>query len=221
LKEAQTKPNSLKVGIGGYLWLLLAILAFSGIFMNMKGPLNVLDFNCWVGQFGKIVDAAAPGFMGKGGTGVSNGFLQALSIAPGVFMAVTFMTLVEHYRGLAAAQKLLSPLLRPLLGISGACGLSLISNLQSSDTSAALAKSALDSGLITPRDRDILITTEFIGAALIGRLFSNGAVLFPYLVVSPGVIMLVVLVAKFIGGNLMRLYIRFEAKNTPKEEVAV
>lgn len=209
----------IKVGVGGYIALLFALLVFSGVFMNFDGPLRVLDLTTLTGQFGRIVEGAAPGIQGAGGTGVRNGFFQSLSIAPGVFLAVAFITVIEHYKGLEAARKLLTPLLRPLLGISGACGLALISNWQSSDTGAAVARSALDSGLITPKERDILLAEQFVGAAIIGMLFSNGALLFPYLTVAPGVILLLVMVMKFVAGNMMRLYIKlFEEKKTEKAE---
>lgn len=209
-----------KIGVGGYLWLLFAITAFSGIFRNAEGLLHVLDYNTWLGAFGKITEDAAAGIMGRGGSGVNNGFFQALSIAPGVFLGVAFMTTVEHYKGLAAAQVLLSPLLKPVLGVNGGGGLALVSNLQSSDTSAALCMTAYQSGILTSRERDILMTTLYIGAALIGRFFSNGLVLFPYLTCSTGVILVVVIVMKFLAGNLMRLYLTLTDNRASKKAEA-
>jgi nucleoside recognition membrane protein YjiH len=205
----------IKVGVGGYIALGFAILVFSGFFMNVKGPLHILDLTTLTGQFGKIVKDAAPGIQGSGGTGVRNGFFQSLSIAPGVFLAVAFITVIEHYKGLEAARKLLTPFLRPLMGIGGACGLAMISNWQSSDTGAAVARTALDSGLISSKERDILLASQFVGAAVVGMLFSNGALLFPYLTVAPGVILLLVMVLKLVAGNLMRLYILFFEREKP------
>lgn len=198
-----------RVGVGGYVALIIAVLVFSGIFKDNPGPLRVLDINTWVGQFGSIVEGAAPGIMGKGGSGVRNGFFQSLTIAPSIFMSVTFITIIEHYKGLDAARYLLTPLLRPFMGFSGGAALSMVSNWQSSDTGAAVARGALDAGAITPKERDILMCSEFVGAALIGMMFSNGALLFPYLTVAPGVLLAICFLMKVLAANLMRAYIYF------------
>jgi nucleoside recognition membrane protein YjiH len=211
------KQEKIQVGVGGYIALFIAVLFFSGVFGKMSGPLKVLDLNTLVGEFGKIAEGASSGIMGKGGCGVKNGFFQALSVAPTIFMAVTFITVIEHYKGLAAAQKLLTPLLKPLMGITGASALSMISNWQSSDTGAAVARGALDAGAITPKERDILMASEFVGCAVIGMLYSNGALLFPYLTVAPGVILILVLLLKFVAANMMRLYINvFEKEKSDR-----
>lgn len=112
MKTTDHTLNQEKIGIGGYIWLIFAIVAFSGIFRDAEGILHVLDYNTWLGSFGTIAEGASPGIMGKGGSGVNNGFMQALSIAPGVFLGVSFMTAVEHYKGLAAAQHCLAGILR-------------------------------------------------------------------------------------------------------------
>lgn len=201
----ENKKN--KVGIGGYISLLIAVLFFSGIFGKMEGPLRVLDLQTLIGEFGTIAEGARPGIMGAGGYGVRGGFFQSLTIAPGVFMAVAFVTIIEHYKGLAAAQKLLTPISKPILGVPGSATLAIVSNWQSSDTGAAVARDLLDKGVISEKERDILLSYEFVGAAIIGMLYSNGALLFPYLTVAPGVILLLVMVLKFLAGNMMRIYV--------------
>ena len=48
-------------------------------------------------------------------------------------LAMGLIEVVEHYGGLKAAQKLMTPILRPILGIPGICGIALVSSLQSTD----------------------------------------------------------------------------------------
>lgn len=38
-------------------------------------------------------------------------------------LAMGLIEVVEHYGGLKAAQKLMTPILRPILGIPGICGI--------------------------------------------------------------------------------------------------
>lgn len=210
-----------KIGIGGYLWLFLAVVAFSGIFGKYTNGLQVLDYQTWLGAFGKISeDAFSAGIMGKGGSGVNNGFNQVLTIAPGVILGIAFMNCVDHYKGLAAARKLLSPIMKPVMGMNGACGLSFIANLQSSDSSAALCKSAYDSGAITERDRNILAASIFTAAAPIGRFFSNCLILVPFLPCSTGTVLLVILLMKVVAANLMRLYLYLTEDRKAKKSLA-
>jgi nucleoside recognition membrane protein YjiH len=206
--------KELKVGISGYIALFVAVLFFSGVFGKMEGPLKVLDLQTLAGQFGIIADGASPGIMGQGGHGVRGGFFQSLTIAPNVFLSIAFITVIEHYGGLLAAQKLLTPLSRPVIGLPGSATLAMVSNWQSSDTGAAVARSLLDQEIITEKERDILLAYEFAGAAIIGMLYSNGVLLFPYLTVSPGTILLLVMILKFVAGNLMRLYINIFEKES-------
>jgi hypothetical protein len=61
------------------------------------------------------------------------------------------------------------------------------------------------------------MASEFVGCAVIGMLYSNGALLFPYLTVAPGVILILVLVLKFVAANMMRLYINvFEKEKSDR-----
>jgi len=46
------------------------------------------------------------------------------------------MKIVEYCGGLKAAQKLLTPILRPIIGIPGICYVALFSSLQSTDAGA-------------------------------------------------------------------------------------
>lgn len=195
-----------KVGFKGYAALIFAVIFFSGIFSKFDGPLKALDFQTYVGAFGQICENAAKGFIGTGGSGVREGFLQALSIAPIMIFAVGFIGCIEYLGGLKAAQKLLTPVLRFLMGIPGVCAIAMVLNWQSSDASAAEALNMYNKGIISRKERERLVAYEFITAATIGVFFSNGAVILPYFTISTGLMLIILIANKFIAGNLMRLF---------------
>ncbi len=89
--------------------------------------------------------SGAATFVGKGGLSTRAGFLFALSLVPGVMLALGLLEVLSHYGALKAAQKLMTPLLRPILGVPGITGLALITDLQSTDAGAALTKGLVDS----------------------------------------------------------------------------
>lgn len=209
-----------KAGVKGYAALVLAVLFFSGLFTNAQGPLRVLDFTTLFGETNVIVEGARPGFASVGASGVQAGFAHALSIAPGVWLAVAMIAVIDYMGGLKAAQQLLSPILRPIMGVPGNSALALIANWQSSDTGGAIAKDLLSNGLISEKERDIVVAYQFSAAACVGMYFSNGAMLFPFLTKPIGVGILLIMVLKFVGANLMRLYINWETKKEYKKAVA-
>lgn len=208
-----------KVGIVGYLALIFAAIFFSGIFSGSEGILKALDFQTYLGSYGKISEAAySAGFIGTGGSGVREGFLQSFSIAPVMIFSVAFIGCIEYLGGLRAAQKLLTPVLRPLMGVPGICGLAMILNWQSSDASSAQALDLYNKGEITRKERERLVAYEFITAACIGVFFSNGAIILPYLTIPTGLMLLIILANKFVAGNLMRLYqLIFERKKDDED----
>ncbi|MBR3227550.1 MAG: hypothetical protein IKF68_03295 [Erysipelotrichaceae bacterium] len=199
-----------KVGIKGYIALVFAAVFFSGLFAKSEGILKALDFQTYLGSYGRIAENAySTGIVGSGGSGVREGFFQAISIAPVMIFSVAFIGCIEYLGGLKAAQKLLTPLLRPLMGVPGICGIAMILNWQSSDASAGQARELYDSGRISRRERERLVAYEFITAACIGIFFSNGAIILPYLTVSTGVMLVIIIANKFVAANLMRLYQHF------------
>jgi len=141
-----------------YVALLFAIVFFSGILATSKEWYSVCDFTVLNGAFGKI--AAANGkmltFRGAGGNGAQDGFAFALSLLPAVIFALAVVNVVEGLGGLKAAQKLLSPLLRPLLGIPGACGLGMIASYQSTDAGAGMIKAMYNEGIINEDEKNHL-----------------------------------------------------------------
>lgn len=63
-------------------------------------------------------------------------FLFALELAPSVILSLGIIAVTEGLGGLRAAQQLMTPILRPLLGVPGICSLALIANLQNTDAAA-------------------------------------------------------------------------------------
>ncbi len=159
--SSQSEP--LKVGPGAYLSLLFAMVFFSGL-LGGKEWYGVFDFTTLNGAFGKVVsgvslqtdtlDVAQSAFRGKGGYGAMDGFLFALGLIPAVMFALGMINVLEHYGALRAARKLLTPLLRPLMGIPGSTGLAMIGSLQSTDVGASLTRVLADEGQITEKEKN-------------------------------------------------------------------
>lgn len=191
--------------MGGYIALFFAIVLFSGIFAQAHGPLRVLDFSALTGEFGKIAGKST--FRGDGGSGARDGFLFALTLAPMEMTALGIIRVIENYGGLDAGAKLLSKILKPLLGIPGDAALALVASLSSSDTGAILNRRLLDEGRITPEERDIFASFQLPGAGLVNNYFSSGTALFPIIIVATGLPILVALITKIIGANIYRFFI--------------
>ena len=56
-----------------------------------------------------------------------------------------------------AAQKLMNPLLKPLLGVPGVSALANIANMQSTDAAAGMVKELVDEGKLTDKERSVII----------------------------------------------------------------
>lgn len=205
-----------------YVALLFAIIFFSGILATSKEWYSVCDFTVLNGTFGKI--AAANGkmltFRGAGGNGAQDGFAFALSLLPAVIFALAVVNVVEGLGGLKAAQKLLSPLLRPLLGIPGACGLGMIASYQSTDAGAGMIKAMYNEGIIDEDEKTIFAMYQFSGDGTITNFFSSGAALFSVLVTPIILPFGLIMIFKFFGANLMRMYIKYEHKKNGAKEAA-
>lgn len=188
-----------------YAALVLTILFFSGALAGAPGVLSCLDFSVVSGSFGKIAGEFT--FLGSGGSGARYGFLFALSLVPGIMLALGVVEVAERLQALRAAQRLLTPLLKPLLGLPGAAGLALISSLQSSDAGAAMTRELHDNGLITEKEKNVFAAFQFSSASSITVYLSMGVALFPFLSVSHLIPLGVILFYKVVGTNLMRLYL--------------
>ncbi|MGL5947557.1 MAG: nucleoside recognition domain-containing protein [Aeromonas sp.] len=230
--------NSTKVSIGGYIALAFAVIFFSGALQSTDWY-GVFDFTTLNGSFGKVaqsvtsaggeIKTAMSDFRGKGGSGARDGFVFALTLIPTVMFALGMINVLEHYGALNAARQLLTPLLRPLLGIPGNTGLALIGSLQSTDAGGAMTRQLLDEGSITKREGDIFTMFQFSAGAMIVNFFSSGAVLFTLTAAdgslavpsSLGVAVMVMFVFKIIGANLFRVYLNLtEGKESAAKEQA-
>lgn len=109
-----------KVGIKGYLAFSHHNL-FSGVFSGTDSWWRVFDFSVLNGSFGQLPGAngATTSFRGAGGAGAKDGFLFALELAPSVILSLGIISITDGLGGLRAAQQLMTPVLKPLLGIPG------------------------------------------------------------------------------------------------------
>jgi len=195
-----------------YVLLVMAIIMFSGLLTNMTGawaPLKALDFTTLNGAFGTI-SGAKGNFMGGGGTGARGGFLFALGLAPAIILALGIVRVVDGYGGLAAAEKIISPLFKPLLGIPGICGLAFITSLQSTDGAAGMTKELYDAGHITDRERTLFCQLQLSGDGTVTNYFSSIAALFAMFTAPIALPLVVLFICKAIGVTLMRLVLAMD-----------
>ena len=197
----------------GYVAFLVAILMFSGIFSSAEGPLKVFDFNVLAGNFGNITGEQATNFRGIGGNGAKDGFMFALTLIPAVILALGLVNVIDGLGGLRAAEKLMTPILEPLLGVPGVTALANIANLQSTDAAAGMIKELVDNGKITDKERSIVIAYQTSGSAGLTNYFSSGAATFAILGTPIIVPLAVILIFKIVGANLMRLYLKMFYKD--------
>ena len=210
-KEQNSSKSGFRIPWYAYGVLFFAILFFSGELAKLSGGFSWLkgfDFGTLNGKFGTMQKPTA-NFQGIGGLGAQAGFLLALSLIPTVMFALGFIEVIEHYGGLKAAQKLLNPMLRPLLGIPGATGLALISSFQSTDAGSGMTKGLYDEGLINEKERTIFAAFQFTaGGTLPNYVNVFGAVSVAALSVTSWLLPFAVIVFfKFFGANLIRLYV--------------
>lgn len=206
-QEKQNNAADTKVSIKGYIALAMALIVFSGIFAGAQGWISAFDFDTLCGKFGTMKDGSKATFAGVGGNGAKDGFLFALGLLPSVMLAMGIIEVVEHLGGLKAAQKLLSPILRPLLGIPGITGIALVSSLQSTDAGAGMTRVLYDTGEITEKEKLIFSAFQFTAGGTVTNYLSSGSALFSFLTVPMSIPLVVLLVMKIVGANIMRLYV--------------
>lgn len=214
----ENKINNIeKVRWTGYVALIFALIFFSGIFMNAKGPLAALDFTNVMGKFGKIGEILnndlngkvkfASNFVGYGGTGPRGGFTFGLTLIPGIMFSIGLIKVIEGLDGLKAAEKLLTPIMKFILGVPGELGLAVVANMQSADSSASLTKTLYDEGRITESDRIIYTGFQFPAPGTITNFFSIGSIAFAYMDIPPLIPLIVIILCKLIGGNIIRIFV--------------
>lgn len=217
-EEKNTQKSEVTVPWYGYVALIFAIVFFSGVFASSKGAWSVLDFGVLAGKFGAVagMNGKATTFAGQGGAGARDGFLFAFSLFPTVMFAIGVVEVVDYLGGLKAAQKLLTPILKPLLGLPGISGLALVSSLQSTDAGAGMTKALRESGDFTERERLIFSAFQFSGGGTITNYLSSGAAVFPFLTIPILYPLIAIMVFKVFGANLVRIYL----KRFTEEELA-
>ena len=206
------------VRLRAYLSLLLIICFFSGIFGYLGQGLSIFDFNRLLGDFG-IIGGQDSVFVGKGGTGARHGFLFALSMVPTVMLALGTVGIAEHFGAIQAARRLLTPLLRPVLGLPGEAGLALITSTQSSDSGGAMTRALYDSGCITDRERSVMGAFQFSAGAAITVYLTASSAFIPALEISWLIPLVVILFYKVVGTNFMRLYLAVTLNKKETKEV--
>jgi len=209
-----------RVGWTAYLAFFITIIFFSGLFSTSTGWWRVFDFTVLNGAFGRInaTGETAVSFRGTGGTGAKEGFLFALELAPSVILSLGIIAVTEGLGGLRAAQQLMTPILRPLMGIPGICSLALIANLQNTDAAAGMTKELSEAGLITQEEKAVFATFQTSGSALITNYFSSGAALFTVITVPVITPLAVILLFKFVGANLLRIWIHGLMRRRAQEQ---
>ncbi|EJS2362823.1 hypothetical protein NW548_002317 [Salmonella enterica] len=213
--EAAMPLDSEKAGVKGYLAFFLTIIFFSGVFSGSDGWWCVFDFTVLNGSFGHVTGTQT--FRGAGGAGAKDGFLFALELAPSVILSLGIIAITDGMGGLRAAQQLMTPILKPLLGIPGICSLALIANLQNTDAAAGMTKELAQEGEITERDKVIFAAWQTSGSAIITNYFSSGVAVFAFLGTSVIIPLVVILLFKFIGANLLRIWINIEERRHPAQ----
>lgn len=230
-------PREERIGPGAYFTLIFAAVFFSGL-LSGNTWYGVFDFTTLNGAFGRVVGSASldgdvlattgSTFRGAGGNGAMDGFLFALGLIPGVMFALGTINVLEHYGALRAARRLLTPLLRPLLGVPGTAGLALIGSLQSTDVGASLTRNLSDEGQITGDERDVFAMFQFSAGAMITNFFSSGAILFTLMLAdgssavptSIGACICVMFVMKIVGANMLRLVLKLQRRRTTADQPA-
>lgn len=207
----KTKEQREKVGIGAWIALVFLILILSGAFRTAEGPIKVLDFTNLSGAFGKIGDTGA-NLIGKGGTGAKDGFMAGFNLIPAVMFFCGLLGVFEQLGAFKASDILFRPLLRPMLGIPGKCGIAFISSFTGSDVAAVMTKELYEAGDITDDERTIFVAYQYAGSACINNTITGGAPLVAICPVALGPCIVIMFVCKLVGANLVRLVLKLSKK---------
>lgn len=200
-----------KVGIKAWISLILLIAILSGIFRTAEGPIKILDFTNLAGDFGKIGQTGS-NLIGKGGFGAKSGFMAGLNLIPAVMFFCGLMGVFEQLGAFKASDILFRPFLRPLLGIPGKCGVAFISCFTGSDVAAVMTRDLYDAGEITDDERTIFASFQYAGSACINNTITGGAPLVAISPVALGPCLLIMILCKFLGANLVRLVLKMQAR---------
>lgn len=206
-KTLEQKTEKTKVGIGAWIALVFLIAILSGAFKSSDSALKVLDFTNLAGEFGTIGDTGA-NLMGKGGTGAKDGFMAGLNLIPSVMFFCGLLAVFEQLGAFKASDVLFRPVLRPILGIPGNCGVAFISSFTGSDVAAVMTRDLAEANEISDDERTIFVAYQYAGSACINNTIVGGAPLVAICPVALGPIIVIEFVCKLIGANLVRIIIK-------------
>lgn len=213
-KKDACETQGVKVPWTGYVALVFAILFFSGMLASQKGWILAFDFNALAGKFGTMTNAARATFQGQGGFGAREGFLFGFGLLPSVMLALGMVEVVDHLGGLKAAEKLLTPILRPIMGIPGICGLAMVTSFQSTDAGAGMTRMLRETNCITENEKTIFCAFQFSAGGTVTNYLASGAALFSFVTVPIALPLVLIFVLKVFGANLVRIYLnRFEKES--------
>lgn len=205
-----------KAGIKGWIALFVLMILLSGVLKDNQGPLAALDFNNLLGKFGVISEGL--NFTGEGGLGAREGFLIALTLIPSVMLCGGMIQVAEHLGAMDAAGTFFKPLLKPLLGIPGECGLAFISSFTGSDVAAVLTKDLYDDGYITDDERTVFVAYQYAASAPINNTINAGAPLAAISALAFGPVFVIQIICKIVGANIVRLVIALSNKKNKTKE---
>ena len=213
-KKESCETQSVKVPWTGYIALVFAVVFFSGLLASQKGWITAFDFNALAGKFGVMKDAAKATFQGQGGFGARDGFMFGFGLLPSVMLALGMVEIVDHLGGLKAAEKLLTPILRPLLGIPGIAGLAMVTSFQSTDAGAGMTRMLRETGCITENEKTVFCAFQLSAGGTVTNYLASGAALFSFVTVPIVLPLVLIFVLKIFGANLVRIYLnRFEKES--------
>ena len=221
---SQEKKPEEKVTVGCYISLFLAALFFSGLCAGVNHWWGIFYYSTLMGKAGRVVTGVmettdglvttTSSFRGAGGTGALDGFLFGFSsIVPGVLLIMGMINVFEHYGALRAARQLMTPIMRFIIGVRGSAALALIACLQSTDGGAALTRQLKDSGALTYTELNNFCAFQMVACAPITNFVTFSAAVLAFtnadgtsaVPLSMGAGLAVLLIAKVIGANIMRL----------------
>lgn len=201
-----------------YFGLAVLIFCFAGIgaWFVPQGSSFFLDFQSLIGSFGclqfpngtEVCDVTL-----KHGTGAKAGFIYCLGLIPSIMITCGILNVLQFWNTDKAAQRLFSAPVRFLTGLPGITTVAMFISLQSSDAGAMATKELHNSGAITNNERDILAMWQFSSSGTLINIYSNGLALLPIIVTPIGNILLIIIAAKFLGANLMRLTLRLSLQS--------
>lgn len=212
------KDLDINVSWKGYMALFVGVLFFSGLFTGVDSFLAIFDFTNVIGRFGRLgmvgeevssYVSLANDFRGAGGVGARDGFMLAVTFMPAALLALGTVSVIEHFGGLIAAAKLMSPVLKPFVGIPGTAGLALIGSLYQADVGGMMTADLFDRKLMDERERLIFVQMQCTAGGTMTNYMGTAVVMFPYLAElgMPVILPLILLFGfKVISANIMRYF---------------